>query len=171
MKTELIKKGDHFILVPASNISEEEREKALKYIAGIKEGEVIQCEIKRTRNIKFHNKYFSLLMVGYECIDVSGLMHNGQPTGKNFDVFRKDIAVLCGFYDQVFSLNGKGFKLVAKSISFANMEETEFELLYNQTVNKLLERVLPSSYNKESIDNEVNRRLEVQANIIIEQFA
>ena len=50
-----------------------------------------------------------------------------QEESAQFDSFRKQLTVQAGYYNQVWTLDGQGFTLEAKSLSFGNMNQTEFE--------------------------------------------
>ena len=60
---------------------------------------------------------------------------------KNFDIFREQVTILAGFYKTVHNINGT-FKVKAKSISFAAMDNDEFEALYNAVLNVLMRKIL-----------------------------
>ena len=76
---------------------------------------------------------------------------------KNKERFRKDIAILAGFFDSTVNLKGE-VRLEAKSISFAQMDEIEFEALYNQTINVILQSVL-TTYTRDDLDAVVEQLL------------
>lgn len=129
-----------------------------KQFGNLPEGALLELEIKNKRNPLFHRKYFALLKVGFDAVDYGDHTYKGQPVKKNPKSFRKDIAILCGFYEVEYKYDGS-FRLVAKSISFAKMEETEFELLFSQTINILLEKILPKSYNDSKLRQAVDKIL------------
>lgn len=105
------------------------------------------CKVTRQRNSKFHRKYMALLNHAFE--------HWDTPDGscKNFDVFRKHIAVLAGFYEQAYDLQGN-LQLVALSISFARMDEVGFEDLYSKSIDVILKHVL-HNYTKADLEQVV----------------
>ena len=113
----------------------------------IKIGQPNKLTFKRVRNYGFHQKYFALLNLAFDywtppetkadkLLEIVDL-----PPEKNFDRFRKDIIILAGYYDATYRLNGE-IRLEAKSISFANMSEDEFEELYSKTIDVIIKRVL-----------------------------
>ena len=99
-----------------------------------------QIELTRPRNIKFHRKYFALLNYLFDlfspAIDVDANYKFGTPE-KNFDTFRRDMAIVCGYHDAVINLKGE-YRIIAKSISFASMDDIEFERLYSRTIDYAL---------------------------------
>lgn len=119
-------------------------------------GDVMTAKVSRDRNPKFLRKFFVLLGVGFEAFEPV-VEWKGEVLTKNFEKFREDVTIVAGYYDLVPTLNGDP-RAVAKSISFANMEEDEFEKLYNSVVNVLLERVL-TNYTRDDVDNVVNQIL------------
>lgn len=80
-------------------------------------------EIKYTkrRNIKFHRKFFALLKIAYE----------NQSDYRLMEDLRRDLIITSGHYEEVVNaITGEVYK-IAKSISFHNMDDTEFTLIYN----------------------------------------
>lgn len=138
-------------LVPADPDSEDSYKK-------LKNGGMVTAEIKQVRNVKFFRKYFALLNVGFENWNPGEVDSRYGVPEKNFDRFRRDVTILAGFYHTVVRLNGE-VRIEAKSISFANMEEDEFEKLYNQTINVLLKHVYGEGMRREELDNIVNTYL------------
>ena len=72
----------------------------------------------------------------------------GKPM-KNFDRFRKDIAILTGHYDLVVRVDGSS-RPEAKSISFAKMDQVEFDRLYSKTIDLLIDKI----YGRENMTEE-----------------
>jgi hypothetical protein len=131
-----------------------------KKFGNLPEGALFELEIKSKRNPLFHRKYFALLKIGFDAVDFGDHIYKGQLVKKNPDSFRSDIAILCGFCEPEFKYDGS-FRMKAKSISFAKMEQEEFEELFSQTINILLEKILPKSYNdsklRKSVDEILNQ--------------
>lgn len=119
-------------------------------------GEVIEIEAKLPRNSRFHRKFFSLLNLAYEAWEPDRVrqQYKGLPVQKNFERFRSDVTIAAGFYIQTFDLEGN-MKLEAKSISFANMEDDEFEQLYSAVVNVVLGKILTTYKDRGELDEVV----------------
>ena len=105
------------VLSPADDI-------AAEYLTKLKTGEVYPVEVKRSRNPQFHSKVFAFFQFAFnywrgEC--------EFQEEAAQFDSFRKQLTVQAGYYNQVWKLDGLGFTLEAKSLSYGNMDQTEFE--------------------------------------------
>jgi len=85
--------------------------------------EPIEFEFTKKRNYKFHKKFFALLNLVYE----------NQEQYNNIDHLRKDLIVSAGFYDLRYNIEGVELQ-EPKSISFANMDENEFQDLYSKII-------------------------------------
>ena len=142
MSEALLKKmGDVFIPVPSANNPDD--------LQGIRSGDVIKVKFSRPRNPLFHRKYFAMLNVGFEAFEPDA-EHKGIQVQKNFERFRKDVIIASGFYEPVANINGD-VRAEAKSISFGNMAEEEFNTLYNASCNVLLQKVL-KNYTRADLD-------------------
>lgn len=148
MKELVLTKAPNGALVPADP-------QAADYIAKLKMGAGIRATVKQQRNPRFHRKYFALLNLAFDAWEPAATTYKGQVVGKNFDQFRNDIACLAGFYEMAVNLRGET-RLTAKSISFANMGQDEFDDLYNATVNVILKHVL-TAYDREQLDAVMDR--------------
>lgn len=133
-------------------------EAAAAFIQKLKLGELTRSDYKRVRNYRFHKKYFALVAFAFDQWEPKdSLTYQGQPVMKNKERFRKDVAILAGFFESTVNLKGE-VRLEAKSISFAQMDEIEFEALYNATINVILSKVL-TSYTRTDIDQVVEQLL------------
>lgn len=132
--------------------------KLWKRILDLGVGEFAVIEMRIPRNPRFHRKFFALLNVGFEAWEPprKRKTYKGMAVTKNFDQFREDVTILAGFYEQSFDLDGR-MKLRAKSISFANMEEPEFEQLYSAVADVLLAKVLHTYLGRAELDEVVER--------------
>jgi len=84
--------------------------------------------------------------------------YKGRVMEKNREQFREDILILAGFYEQTFDLKGR-MRLRAKSISFAKMDDSEFERVYQSVVTVLLREVLTTYKDRAELDAVVERVL------------
>lgn len=121
------------------------------------DGEMVRVHYAQPRNTKFHRKFFALLNVGFEHWNPGRTRktYKGLPVEKNFDRFREDITILAGYYEQTYDLRGR-MRLQAKSISFAKMEQADFEALYDSVANVLLQHIL-QNYKREDLDEVVEK--------------
>ncbi len=125
----------------------------------IKTGSAISVKAKTIRNYKFLKKYFALLNIGFDHWTPGEINSKYGTPEKNFDRFRKDVAILCGFYDIVVRLDNST-RPEARSISFAAMEEEEFEDLYSKTIDVFLKHLYGAGMDAKEIDRIVNEYLQ-----------
>ncbi|ALK97007.1 hypothetical protein AB595_21740 [Massilia sp. WF1] len=128
---------------------------AADYIAKLKTGAAVRATVKQQRNPRFHKKYFALLNLAFDAWEPAEATYKGQVVSKNFDQFRNDIVCLAGFGEVAINLRGET-RVTAKSISFANMAQDEFDNLYNATVNVILKHVL-TNYTRDDLDDVIDR--------------
>jgi hypothetical protein len=89
--------------------------------------EPIVYEWTKVRNYEFHKKFFALMKLVYE----------NQEVYDNMESMRKDLIINAGYYDSRFDF--KGVEVIeAKSISFASMDNNEFQELYNSVINVIV---------------------------------
>lgn len=102
----------------------------------IRSGAVVRCQISEMRNGKFHRKAFSLLKLCYEQFreNVAPAEYKGRQAAPCFDTWREQFIILAGHYDVTFDIQGK-IRLKAKSLSFANCSQEEFEAIYSSLIN------------------------------------
>ena len=157
-----VKTATSYALVPAHQSDEDEMKK-------LPVGQPVRCKVTRIRNVGHHRKYFALLNYAFDVWEPPTLSATDMQKAvkfdimpadveKNFDRFRKDIAILCGFYDTTVRVNGD-LQFEAKSISLAKMDQQEFETLYDKTIDVLLKHVL-RNYTGEELRQVVDQVME-----------
>ena len=129
-----------------------------KRINNLEVGEIVDFEAIFPRNGKFHRKFFGLLNFAFSAWEPDRVnkSYKGQPVTKNFTRFRKDVLVQAGFYDQTFDLDGN-MKLEAQSISFASMDDIEFEQVYSAVADVILQKVLITYAGRDELDDVMNK--------------
>lgn len=129
-----------------------------KRIVNFEAGEISFLDFIIPRNGKFHRKFFALLDVGYEAWDPDRKhkSYKGMAVEKNREQFREDITIAAGYYAQTFDLKGR-MVIRAKSISFAKMDDVEFENLYQAVVTVLLREVCTTYKNRAELDGVVEQ--------------
>ena len=132
-------------------------QQGIEAIAKLKLGQGVTVTIKRARNPGHHRKLFALLNLAYDAWEPGEKLYKGQLVAKNFEQFRSDVIILSGYYTQSVRLDGS-IRTSAKSISFANMNQDEFDSLYQSVVTVVLERVL-TRYTREDLDRVVEQVL------------
>jgi len=106
----------------------------------LKLGQDYEVDIRNPRNVGFHRKFFALLNVG----------HENTQLNMPFDTYRKYLVIKAGFFD-VYE-TPKGLFYDAKSISFASMEQDEFEDVYSRVLDKIIEDI---GTTKENIEKQL----------------
>lgn len=144
----LLTKTPQGALIPVDEASRE-------VVAKWKLGQGVRVQAKKIRNYKFHKKFFGMLDLGFDAFEPPDMQYKGLPVIKNRKRFRKDCIIAAGFYDLVADLNGNAHA-EAHSISFANMDDTEFELVYSAVADVLLQKVL-RNYTRADLDSVVER--------------
>ncbi len=147
------------ILNPDGTLSSND-EATDKYLKGRKAGQVLSCEIKQIRNYKFLQKLMTLFNLVHDAlppldeIEFMGKMIQPENTMENT---RKYLTVKAGYY----TVNGYpdgSVRVEAKSLSFASMEQEEFDKLYSDVINASL-KVLPATWNEELLNDTANQIL------------
>ncbi|MDW6094034.1 DUF1367 family protein [Vibrio rhizosphaerae] len=120
-------------------------------------GSLLECDFSQKRNPKFHRKFFALLNLGYEYWEPETKEWRGHRAVKNFEVYREQITILAGYFEATYNLDGS-VKVRAKSISFANMDEIEFQELYSKVLDITWNKVLSGIFaDKQQLENVVNQ--------------
>lgn len=104
-------------------------------------GQVFKAVLTKPRNPAFHRKVFALLQVAYEAWEKPQAEYRGEPVATSFDRFRKDLVILAGHYDIVTNIRGE-VRAEAKSLSFGNLDEVEFQQVYSDLINAILKHIL-----------------------------
>lgn len=79
---------------------------------------------------------------------------------KSFEAFREWVTIQAGFYTEHFYPDGSHGRL-AKSIAFANMDETEFQQVYKSVLNVLWNWILFRKFSSpEEVENVAAQLLE-----------
>lgn len=114
--------------------------------AKLKIGKIYEVKMTMPRNPIFHAKFFALLNLAYE----------NQEMFTDFESFREFITSKAGYYIKTVTQNGVFIK--AKSISFAAMDQVEFEKLYSDVIDAIIREVLPGVEEGE-LKEEVQQKL------------
>lgn len=83
-----------------------------------------EFEFKNARNPKFHAKFFALL----------NLVVENTEQFKDVNHLRMILAIECGWYEELINPLSGEITIIPKSISFAKMDNDEFEDLYNKSI-------------------------------------
>lgn len=130
-----------------------------EWYSKVKVGSMVHSDFKKSRNPKFHRKAFALLNTAFQYWDPGEINSQFGTPQKNFDQFRSDITILAGFFDVVIRIDGST-RIVPKSISFSNMDDTEFEKWYNAVINVIIARIpVLKDMSKDEVNNLVEQVL------------
>lgn len=109
----------------------------------IKVGEVVQCEITRPRNLAHHRKFWALLNVFWQATgDWS------SPYGVLIE-----LKVRLGHVQDVLLRDTGELVKVPKSISFAAMDQGEFDVFYDRCIHELCK--MGGGIEEDALRNEV----------------
>lgn len=117
-------------LIPANDSDKE-------HLSKLKLGEIYSVEIKRPRNVKFHQKYWCLLKLVYQ-----NLPEHLEDRVRSIDELHYMLKLQCGIREPVLTLGGKTNWRVG-SISFASMSQDDFEEFFKKAVSAITKHVLP----------------------------
>lgn len=131
-------------LVPMYDSDLEERKK-------LKRGDRVLCRITKPRNYEFHKKFFALVRLTYE--NLPEHLHSMLRIRSEEDMLTS-IKLELGYADRLW-YSGKQIA-VPKSISFAAMDQAEFERFFARAVDLVLTLYLRGTDRKELLD-EVDR--------------
>jgi hypothetical protein len=95
----------------------------------LKLGQTYEADIKNPRNIGFHRKFFALLNIG----------HENTKLDMPFETYRKYMTTKAGFFTAYQT--PKGIYYDPDSISFASMNQDEFEDVYSRVLDKIIEDI------------------------------
>jgi len=107
-------------------------------LARVSLGTVVRVEMKRPRNLGHHRKFWALV----------SLIYQNQTHYKSPEALCDVIKVLAGY---AVVTRGKGGREIhiPKSISFASMDQTEFEQFWERVVTVVCEQIIPGLDRKE----------------------
>jgi hypothetical protein len=106
----------------------------------LKLGQDYEVSITNPRNVGFHRKFFALLNVG----------HENTSLDMPFETYRKYMTVKAGYFTAYQT--PKGVYYDPESISFANMNQDEFEQVYSRVLDKVIEDI---GVTKEEIEKQL----------------
>jgi hypothetical protein len=112
----------------------------------IAEREVVKVQISRSRNYRFHCKFFAML----------GIILKNQEHYQTTDELLNVCKLRIGHVDIVQTPQGE--ERWPKSISFASMDETEFSAFYDRAVDWVLSEVIPG-LQRQHLDAEIEAEL------------
>lgn len=97
-----------------------------------------KAHISVPRNVSHHRKYMKLIAIAwaYQTEKATEFFHS------NIQCFRKTIEIAAGWCEPVYNLARKQWEENAKSVSFDNMSQDEFDELYPKFRDVIVERFI-----------------------------
>lgn len=121
-------------LYPANDIESEKMKR-------FKNNELYTVDLKTTRNPGFHKKVF--LFFNF-CFEHWLSDKEYMSTSEQFDVFRNHMTVIAGYYSEYYNIDGS-VRIEAKSLSYAKMEQSEYEEVYSALINVALKKIFKTT--------------------------
>jgi len=95
------------------------------------------AKISSARNPQFHKKVFAFFKF---CFDHWASDRELMNEAGQFDVFRKHLTVLAGYYDSFHGIKGD-VRIEAKSLSYASMNPEDFKNCYTALINAAVRHI------------------------------
>lgn len=117
----------------------------------LREGDTVMCSIRKPRNYEFHKKFFALVRLTFDNLPERLVcMLNVRNEQDMLTCFKLDLGL--------FTTAWHGSREVVKleSISFASMDETEFQKFYDRCIDLVLSTYLRGT-DRQSLIEEVER--------------
>jgi len=130
---------------PADEQAEEQSKK-------LKNGDVYKANITVDQNYELHKKIFGFF--GFCCNYWYGDI-NASKDKLQLELTREELTIAAGYFEQKFYPDGKSFKVVAKSISYASMPDDEKQDFYKRITQSALDNI----FNNGADDNTMNQLL------------
>lgn len=104
----------------------------------LKIGSVVKCKVSNPRNYEHHKKFFALVRLTFDNLPSnlaeSWKIHNEEDMLRRF---KRDL----GYFTSTYNERGER-EIEYLSISFAAMEQHEFERFYNQCIDLVLSKYI-----------------------------
>lgn len=102
-----------------------------QYLCKVPDGEYLMAKVTRPRNIRLHRKFFALLNLAVQ----------NQNKYNNVDQLLIAVKIKIGHFDMQITESGE-VVYIPKSISFANMDDLEFDKFYNRVLTVICSDVI-----------------------------
>lgn len=125
-------------------------EEAELKLSKLKKGDVYVADIKVNHNYELHKKIFGFF--GF-CTNYWYGDNEASKDKLKLELTREELTISAGYFDQKFYPDGKSFKVVAKSISYASMPDEDRQVFYKRITQAALDNV----FNNGADDNTINQ--------------
>lgn len=119
-RVQLVRTADGF--KPDSEHDEEE-------LRAVHIGDVVFADVKKARNPAFHRKAFAMMHAAFDA----------QDSFHDFEIFREWLQIAAGIVDPIMGPDRTYYKV--RSLSWAQMEEIEFDKTYNKLLTAAVEKL------------------------------
>jgi len=137
-------------LVPATPEAQEWLEK-------VKLGQPVGVRVVQKRNGKFFRKFWAMIDVAYSNHEWPEVQTQWGKARVSRDLFRRYVTVKAGHYEVGLTPHGE-VRAEPKSISWAKMDEAEFEKLYSDVLDVILREFL-TNWTTGDMDHAVNQMM------------
>lgn len=103
-----------------------------EFLAGYKQGDLIRVKTTKVRNPQHHRLFFALVNIVYD----------NQDHYESVEHLLTALKIALGHCDTVICKDGNP-AYIPKSISFAKMDQTEFDAFFNRAVELVCKHFLP----------------------------
>ncbi len=118
----------------------------------LRAGSVVKCKVSNPRNYEFHKKFFALVRLTFDNLPARLAEYwNVNNEGDMLRRFKRDL----GYFSSSYNENGEK-EIEYGSISFAAMEQHEFERFYNQCVDLVLYKYI-KGLDKQDLITEIEK--------------
>jgi|TARA_R110000772_G_scaffold173738_1_gene285685 hypothetical protein len=146
----------NFIKTPSGLAPQDEQ--AREWFDKLSVGRFVDVKVSLPRNGGFHRKFFAMLNVAYASHEWPEIETKFGLARTSFDMFRKYVIVKAGHYEAELTPHGE-VRVVPKSLSWAKLEQPEFEKLYSDVLDVILKEFL-SNWTNADMDEAVRQMME-----------
>ncbi|MDD5855282.1 MAG: DUF1367 family protein [Prevotella sp.] len=118
----------------------------------LKVGSTVKCAITKPRNLEHHKKFFALIRLTLDNLPEPLVRKWGVRSEEDMlKRFKRDLGMFTS------TINDRGEREIEyESISFASMDQTEFERFYNRCIDLILTQYI-CGLKREELEEEVER--------------
>lgn len=132
-----LKKTESGYLAPASAAAEEE-------LAKIKVGTIVKCFVSKPRHLRHHRMFFALMDTVFQ----------NQEKYESAEELLQWVKIFTGHCTVFVHPDRQGVSYTPKSISFASMDQTQFDVFFENAVSVICKRIIPG-LDRDSLIDEV----------------
>lgn len=141
MKMDLRKRTDGFL----EAVSPDDAQRISRW----KHGTILECEVKKPNDQRFHAKLICMLRFAHE-----NLADDADVALQDFETFRKSLTMAIGEVDLFPSFEKPGtYHAQPKSLKFGGMDGAEREAIYDKYCRFIIKKILAYDVSREELDN------------------